>query len=91
MISKKNFTTTQRLILFCDSAVEGLARRVPLILTAGLLGLAVVYIQKELNSKVEQTCDTSIYEVVHHPTAVGPAYQCVSRAQLRGPAPALKD
>jgi hypothetical protein len=91
MISRKNFSITQKIMLLCDSATESLARRVPLILTAGLIGVAVVYIQKEINRKVEITCNSSIYEIVHHPTAIGPAYQCVSRAQLRGPAPALKD
>ena len=91
MISRKNFSITQKIMLLCDSATELLARKVSLILTAGLIGAAVVYVQKEINRKVEITCNSSIYEIVHHPTAIGPAYQCVSRAQLRGPAPALKD
>jgi hypothetical protein len=91
MISKKRFTTAQKISLFCIDAVELIAIKVPIILAVGLVGLAVVFTQKGINHRITNTCNRTIYELVHHPTAFGPAYQCVSRAQLRGPAKALKD
>lgn len=89
MISKRRFTPAQKISLFCIDAVELIATKVPIILTVGLVGLAVVLTQQGINQRITNNCDRTIYELVHHPTAFGPAYQCVSRAQLRGPAKAL--
>lgn len=90
MISRKKPTTTQRVALAAIDAAEGLARFTPVILGLGAIGLTAAFIQKEINKNVEINCPKEISVVVHHPTAVGPSYQCVSRAQLNGPAPAFK-
>lgn len=90
MISRKKLSTGQQLTLAVIDAAEHLARFTPAILTTGVVLLSVIFIQKEINRRVEINCPQSISTVVHHPTAVGPAYQCVSRAQLKGPAAALK-
>ena len=91
MISKKRkLTATQHLALAAIDSIEGLAKLAPALLSIGVIALVSVFIQKEINRKVEINCPKSISTIVEHPTAVGPSYQCVSRAQLKGPAPALK-
>jgi len=91
MISKRRkLTAAQQFALTTIDIAEGLAKMTPGILSVGAIGLTAMFIQKEINKKVEIDCPKSISVIVEHPTAVGPSLQCVSRAQLRGPAPALK-
>lgn len=90
MISKKNLSPTQRAALAIIDTAEELAKYVPALLTAGAIALTAVFIQKEINRKVEETCPKEISVIVRQPTAIGPSYQCISRAQLQGPAPAMK-
>lgn len=90
MISKKNLSPAQRAALSMIDAAEELSKYVPVILTIGAIALTAVFIQKEINRKVEETCPKEISVVVHQPTAIGPSYQCISRAQLHGPAPTMK-
>jgi len=91
MISKRNkLTTAQHLALAAIDSVEWMAKLAPTIVSLGVVALVAVFIQKEINKKVEITCPKTISVIVEQPTAVGPSYQCVSRAQLKGPAPALK-
>lgn len=91
MISKRRkLTAAQQLALATIDAAETLAKLTPAILSLGAVALVAMFVQKEINKKVEIDCPKSISVIVEHPTAVGPSYQCVSRAQLKGPAPALK-
>ena len=91
MISKRRkLTAAQYLALAAIDSAENLSKLAPAILSLGVVALVAIFIQKEINKKVEITCPKSISVIVEHPTAVGPSYQCVSRAQLKGPAPALK-
>lgn len=91
MISKRNYSSTQKFTLLCIDTAEKLAVHVPTILLTGAAILGIVFTQKAINRRVEAKCDLSVYVVVQHPTAVGPVYQCISRARLKGPAPALAD
>ena len=91
MISKrKKLNATQHIALVAIDSIEWMTKFTPAIVSLGVIALAAVFIQKEINKKVEITCPKTISAIVEHPTAVGPSYQCVSRAQLKGPAPALK-
>lgn len=90
MISKKNISPSKKVILAAIDAAEYLGKLTPTFLGVAAVVFTVAFIQKEINRKVEINCPDTISVVVHHPTAVGPAYQCVSRAQLHGPAPTYK-
>lgn len=90
MISKRKLSKTQQLTLIAIDAGEALSRLAPTLVAVGAAVVGISFIQKEVNKRVEAKCDPSLYVVIQHPTAVGPAFQCVSRAQLQGPAPALK-
>ena len=91
MISKrKKLTATQHIALAAIDSIEWMTKFTPAIVSLGVIAMAAVFIQKEINKKVEITCPKTISVIVEHPTAVGPSYQCVSRAQLKGPAPVLK-
>jgi hypothetical protein len=50
-----------------------------------------VFIHKQINNHVRNNCDLSIYQIMETPTAIGPAYSCISRVQQQGPAPTFKD
>lgn len=91
MISKRRkLTAAQHLALSTIDAAENLAKLTPAILSLGAIALVAVFIQKEINRKVAVNCPKEISVIVEHPTAVGPSYQCVSRAQMKGPAPTFK-
>lgn len=91
MISKrKKLNATQHIALVAIDSIEWMTKFTPAIVSLGVIAMAAVFIQKEINKKVEIACPKTISVIVEHPTAVGPSYQCVSRAQLKGPAPALK-
>jgi len=91
MISKrKKLNATQHIALVAIDSIEWMTKLTPAIVSLGVIAMAAVFIQKEINKKVEITCPKTISVIVEHPTAVGPSYQCVSRAQLKGPAPVLK-
>jgi len=91
MISKrKKLNATQHIALVAIDSIEWMTKFTPAIVSLGVVALVAVFIQKEINKKVEITCPKTISVIVEHPTAVGPSYQCVSRAQLKGPAPILK-
>lgn len=90
MISKKKLSNTQRLTLAAIDAAEWTARLIPAIIGLASIALVAAFVQKEINKEVEASCPKSISVIVEHPTAVGPSYQCVSRAQLQGPAPTFK-
>lgn len=90
MISKRSYSRQQKIFLSAINVAESIAIRMPLILSIGGFLLVIVFIQKGVNKHIQVNCPDSISVIVEHPTAVGPAYQCVSRAQLRGPAPTIK-
>lgn len=90
MISKRIHSRQQKLMLSAINTAEAIAARVPVILSVGGFLLLIVFVQKGVNHHIQINCPKSISMIIEHPTAVGPAYQCVSRAQLKGPAPAFK-
>lgn len=90
MISKKKLSNAQRLTLVAIDAAEWTARLMPAIIGLASVALVAGLVQREINKEVAASCPKSISVVVEHPTAVGPSFQCVSRAQLQGPAQALK-
>lgn len=90
MISKRNYTTAQKITLSAINITEKIAAKTPYILTIGVGLLAIISIQKMINRNVIDNCPKELSVILYYPTAVGPSYQCVSRAQLRGPAPAFK-
>ena len=90
MISKRIYSRQQKMMFATIDAAEAIVNRLPVILSIGSFLAVIVFIQKGVNHHIKINCSESISVIVEHPTAVGPAYQCVSRAQLKGPAPALK-
>ena len=90
MISRRNLSKTQRFALAAIDVSETLSRFAPSLITAAIVISTAFFIQRELNRKVEAKCDPSIYVLVKHPTSAGPVYYCMSRAQLKGPAPTFK-
>lgn len=90
MISKRIHSQRQKILLSAIDMTESIVKRIPLMLSIGGFFGVIALIQAAVNHHVEVNCPESISVVVHHPTAMGPAYQCVSRVQLRGPAPAFK-
>ena len=91
MISRKRLTKTQRITLRMIDVAEWFQSRAYWIMGGGLIFFGVVGINTITNNIVLNTCDRSIYVVTSTPTAIGPAYNCVSRALHYGPAPAKKD
>ena len=90
MISKRNYTLAQRVTLSAINMTEKLAAKTPYILFVGIGLLSIISIQKMVNRNVIDNCPKELSVIVYYPTAVGPSYQCVSRAQLQGPAPVFK-
>lgn len=90
MISKRNYSHQQKMLLSLISVAESIHKRGPFIVCIGGFLVGIVTIQKVMNHHVEINCPKSISVIVEQPTSVGPVYQCVSRAQLKGPAPTFK-
>ena len=91
MISKKRLSKTQRITLRMIDAAEWFGTRIYWILGGGAVLLGVYGVNTITNNIVLNTCDRSLYVVTTTPTAVGPSYNCVSRAVHYGPAPVHKD
>lgn len=91
MISKKPLSKSQRIALRMIDAAEFLGEHTKWIMFLGASVLAVVFIHKQINNHVRNNCDLSIYQIMETPTAIGPAYSCISRVQQQGPAPTFKD
>ena len=91
MISKKPLSKSQRIALRMIDAAELLGEHTKWFMFLGVSILSVVFIHKQINNHVRNNCDLSIYQITETPTAIGPAYSCVSRVQKQGPAPTFKD
>jgi hypothetical protein len=91
MISKKRLSKTQRITLRMIDAAEWFGARVYWFIGGGAVLFGIYGVNTITNNIVLNTCDRSLYVVTTTPTAIGPAYNCVSRALHYGPAPTYKD
>ena len=91
MISRKPLTKRQRLTL---GLIDDIENNLP-VFGWGLFlcsSVFIVYgIHTVINNHILNNCNRSIYQIVEAPTAMGPAYRCVSRVQRQGPPVPLKD
>jgi uncharacterized protein YsxB (DUF464 family) len=91
MISKKNPTKQQKILLALIDGAEAVAKQTPFILCSGITLLSIIGIQKIINQQVIYNCPLNISKLVTYPTAIGDAYTCVSNLQVYGPPAPLPD
>lgn len=90
MISKRNYTTKQKVLLKAIDAAEYVAKQTPFILCSGITLLCIIGVQKIINRQTIYNCQTGISKIVSYPTAIGDSYACVSNMQVYGPPAPLK-
>jgi hypothetical protein len=90
MISKRNYTTKQKVLLAVFDAAEYVAKQTPFILCSGVTLLCVVGVQKLINQRIIYNCKLEVSELISYPTAVGDSYACVSKMMIYGPPVPLK-
>jgi len=90
MISKRNYTTKQKVLLKAIDVAEYVAKRTPFIICSGITLLCIVGVQKIINQQTIYNCQLSVSKLVTYPTAVGDSYACVSNMQVYGPPAPLK-
>lgn len=90
MISKRNYTIKQKVLLKAIDAAEYVAQRTPLIICSGVTLLCIVGVQKIINQQTIYNCPLEISKLVTYPTAVGDSYACVSKLEVYGPPAPLK-
>lgn len=90
MISKRNYTTKQKVLLKAIDAAEYVAKQTPFIICSGVTLLCIVGVQKIINQQTIYNCQLSVSKLVTYPTAVGDSYACVSNMQVYGPPAPLK-
>lgn len=78
------------IINFMNRHRDQLPAYVGITLGVGLGGLMCVGMNKMLNARVFQTCDSKLNQIVYVHTAVGDSYGCVSKMVLNGPPAPIK-
>jgi hypothetical protein len=90
MISKRNYTASQKAMLKVIDAAECVAKQTPFILCSGITLLCIIGVQKIINQQTIYNCQTGVSKIISYPTAIGDSYACVSNMQVYGPPAPLK-